>query len=76
MAQLIVRNLAPAVVGRLKQRAATRGRSSEAEHRAILEAALGGTDTAVDFKAFLLSMPALTVLRLRRSQDRGRRVAL
>ena len=76
MAQLIVRNLAPALVGRLKQRAAARGRSAEAEHRAILESALGGTDTAVDFKACLLSMPAAPALRLRRSRDRGRRVAL
>jgi antitoxin FitA len=39
--QLTVRNLDPEVVRRLKIRAAEHGRSAEAEHRAILEGALG-----------------------------------
>jgi plasmid stability protein len=40
MATLLVRKLDEAVVERLKARAKARGRSVEAEHRAILEAAL------------------------------------
>lgn len=40
MASLIVRNLDEALVRKLKQRAARHARSAEAEHRAILEAAL------------------------------------
>ncbi len=45
MAQLIVRDITSEVVNRLKQRAASHGRSAEAEHREILKAALmpGGT---------------------------------
>jgi len=41
MGQLIIRNLKPGIVEALKRRAAERGRSAEAEHRAILEEALG-----------------------------------
>jgi len=40
MATLLVRNLDDTVVARLKARARAHGRSAEAEHRAILEAAL------------------------------------
>jgi plasmid stability protein len=40
MATLLVRKLDDALVERLKARAKARGRSAEAEHRAILEAAL------------------------------------
>ena len=40
MANLIVRNLEAQVISALKQRAAKRGRSAEAEHRALLEEAL------------------------------------
>ena len=40
MANLVVRNLDDAIVQALKQRAARHGRSAEAEHRAILSAAL------------------------------------
>lgn len=40
MANLVVRNLDERVVKALKRRAASNGRSAEAEHRAILEAAL------------------------------------
>ncbi|CAN0356954.1 unnamed protein product [Phaeothamnion confervicola] len=40
MANLIVRNIDDAVVKALKQRAALRGVSAEAEHRRILEQAL------------------------------------
>ena len=40
MAQLTVRNVTDQIVRALKQRAAARGRSAEAEHREILRAAL------------------------------------
>lgn len=40
MATLLVRKLEPELVERLKSRAAAHGRSVEAEHRAILRAAL------------------------------------
>jgi plasmid stability protein len=40
MASLLVRRLDEDLVRRLKARAAAHGRSAEAEHRAILEAAL------------------------------------
>jgi plasmid stability protein len=43
MPSLIVRNLDEALVRKLKQRAADHARSAEAEHRAILEAALSPT---------------------------------
>lgn len=41
MGQLLVRNLDNRLIQALKERAARHGRSVEAEHRAILEAALG-----------------------------------
>ncbi len=40
MPQLLVRDVEDEIVRLLKQRAASHGRSAEAEHRAILEAAL------------------------------------
>ena len=40
MGQLLVRDLDDEVIRRLKQRAAAHGRSTEAEHRCILEAAV------------------------------------
>jgi plasmid stability protein len=40
LAQLIVRNLDPDLVQRLKKRAASHGRSAEEEHRQLLRAAL------------------------------------
>ena len=46
MAQLIVRNLDNDVVQRLKQRAASSGRSAEEEHRQILKAALRSDNLA------------------------------
>ena len=47
MAQLIVRDVATQVVDELKQRAASNGRSVEAEHREILRETL--LDDAGDF---------------------------
>jgi hypothetical protein len=76
MAQLLVRNLDRELVRALKERAARRGRSAEAEHRAILESALLDERHGRDFKSFLLSMPPVPALRMRRSKDRGRTVDL
>jgi plasmid stability protein len=56
MANLIVRNLDQRLVDALKQRAARHGRSAEAEHRAILEAALLLT-AKKSFAEVLSSMP-------------------
>jgi plasmid stability protein len=76
MHQLLVRNLDTKVVAALKARAAKHGRSTEAEHRAILERALLSAPPEQDFKAFLRSAPSAPGLRLTRSKDRGRRVSL
>jgi plasmid stability protein len=76
MPQLLVRNVDRRVVTALRARAASRGRSAEAEHRAILEHALLGAPPEKDFKAFLRSMPAAPNWPLRRSRDRGRPVRL
>ena len=51
MAQLIVRKVGEGLVQRLKQRAVAHGRSAEAEHRAILEAAL--SQAGPDEEAFI-----------------------
>lgn len=57
MRQLIVRNVPPEVVARLKRRAAEHGRSAEAEHREILKRALLGPGAGGSLKALLGSMP-------------------
>jgi antitoxin FitA len=56
MANLIVRNLDQHLVDALKQRAARHGRSAEAEHRDIREAALLLTPKK-SFTEVLSSMP-------------------
>ncbi len=57
MSQLIVRNVGQEIVGALKRRAARHGRSAEAEHRAILRAALREDLERGSFKAALAAMP-------------------
>lgn len=57
MSQLIVRNVGEQIVRALKRRAASHGRSAEAEHREILRSALSEDVDAASFKAFLASMP-------------------
>ncbi len=56
MANLLVRDVDEALVKTLKQRAGRHGRSAEAEHRAILAAALGRTRRR-SFAQVLASMP-------------------
>ena len=77
VAQLIVRNLEPEVVDALKQRAARRGRSSEAEHREILREALGRASRVKPLKQLLLEMPRVGEDRdFARRRERPRRVSL
>ena len=60
MAELLVRDVEPAIVARLKQRAAEHRRSLEDEHRAILrDVLLTGDQTApaMTFEAYLRKMP-------------------
>lgn len=72
MAQLIVRNIDEKVVKALKQRAAARGHSAEAEHRELLEQALLGPKRP-GFKDYLRAMPPVAI---RRSKSRTRKVSL
>lgn len=57
MAQLIVRNVDPAIVRCLKERARKHGISMEEEHRRVLKAVLSIDGDRLDFKAFLASCP-------------------
>jgi plasmid stability protein len=57
VSQLIVRNVPPGIVKALKRRAASHGRSAEAEHREILQSALLAEPEGESFKALLASMP-------------------
>lgn len=56
MANLLVRDVDESLVKALKQRAGKHGHSAEAEHRAILAAALGRTRRR-SFAQVLASMP-------------------
>jgi plasmid stability protein len=76
MAQLIVRDIPKEVVMRLKQRAAKRGHSAEAEHREILRQALLAP-AAASLKAMLNDIPDVgRDSDFARPQRVGRRVAL
>ena len=56
MATLLVRGIDESLVQRLREQAVANGRSAEAEHRAILAQALGGTARR-SFAEVLSSMP-------------------
>lgn len=60
MASLLVRGVDEAVVRALKERAGEHGRSAEAEHRAILAAALARPPKR-SFADVLASMPAVGI---------------
>ena len=76
MAQLIVRDLPQQVIVKLKQRAAKRGHSAEAEHREILKQALLSPQ-APSLKAMLSGIPGVgRDADFGRPRRRGRRVAL
>jgi plasmid stability protein len=72
MAQLIVRNIDEQVVKALKQRAAAKGHSAEAEHRDLLEEVLLGPRRS-SFKDYLRAMPRVST---RRSRSPVRKVEL
>lgn len=73
--QLTVRNLGAQLVRTLKLRAATHGRSAEAEHREILRQALteGGDDFAIRAGALRerlrSSVDSTTIIRADRDRD-------
>lgn len=76
MAQLIVRKVDQVVVDALRRRAASHGRSAEAEHRELLRKALL-THSGRNLKRHLLRMPAVgDDLELEIRRPRARRVAL
>ena len=76
MAQLIVRNLEEDLVRRLKRRAGEHGRSTEAEHREILRAALLGPRPRGSLKQLLLGMPRLDDEHFARVSGKSRAVKL
>lgn len=75
MAQLTVRNVSNEVVGALKRRAAANGRSAEAEHRALLRAALLEPDANFAVRANALrrrlrsSLDSTDIIRADRDRD-------
>jgi len=76
-AQLIVRNLDPAIVAALRARAARSGRSMEAEHRDILTSALRRSRRCTSFKEWLEKMPDVGTDRdFARTRSKARRVRL
>jgi plasmid stability protein len=78
MSQLLVRNLEPAIVRKLRSQAASLGISVEEAHRRLLRAALfGDTPGPKDnFIAFLQSVPSGDDIEFPRSRDLPRSVEL
>jgi antitoxin FitA len=76
MAQLIVRDIPQKIVSRLKQRAAQRGHSAEAEHREILRQVLL-SPASPSLKTMLSAIPDVGHdADFQRPRRLGRRVAL
>jgi len=69
--QLLVRDVDEALVRALKQRAASNGRSTEAEHRMILEAALRGPKKITLAEALTKIPPYGEDDDFRRREDNG-----
>jgi plasmid stability protein len=78
MSQLLVRDLEPAIVRKLRSHAASLGISVEEAHRRLLRAALfGDTPGPKDnFIAYLQSVPPGDDIEFPRSQDLPRPVEL
>ena len=77
MSTLIVRNVDPELVKRLRQNAVEHGRSAEEEHREILRKALQARSGGVpDFKSLLLEIPAGNEDIFERDRSTGRPVEL
>ena len=78
MSQLLVRDLEPAIVRKLRSQAAAQGISVEEAHRRLLRAALfGDTPGPKDnFIAYLRSVPTGEEIEFPRSQDLPRPLEL
>lgn len=78
MPQLLVRHIEPAVVKRLRSRAAAQGVSVEEAHRRILRAVLIGQQPGPkgSFIEYLRSIPAGGTIVFPRAEDRPRDVDL
>lgn len=78
MPQLLVRDIEPAVVRKLRRRAAADGISVEEAHRRVLrEALLGGEAApAEDFLAYLRRVPPGNVTGFPRRRDLPRKTVL
>lgn len=78
MPQLLVRDIEPAVVRKLRSRAAAEGVSVEEAHRRVLRAALVGTraDPQKNFLDYLRSIPTGGAIKFPRSTDLPRGVSL
>jgi plasmid stability protein len=77
MAQLLVRDLEPKVVSKLRRRAALEGVSVEEAHRRLLRKALNGSSEAPpNFIEFLQSIPKGGDIKFRRATDLPRKVSL
>jgi plasmid stability protein len=75
MPQLLVRNLEPAVVRKLRHQAASAGVSMEEAHRRLLRKALleGEAGSEQDFLSYLCSIPGDDAGEFSRSADKPRR---
>ena len=78
MSQLLVRNLEPAIVRKLRSQAAAMGISVEEAHRRLLRTALFGDtpDPKDNFIAYLRSAPIGDDIEFPRFQDLPRSVEL
>ena len=77
MAQLLVRNLEPTLVKKLRSRAAAQGVSVEEAHRRLLRSALLGSEgRQQSFIDYLRSIPRSDGVEFPRSQDMPRDVEL
>jgi plasmid stability protein len=78
MSQLLVRDIEPAVVARLRRSAAAQGVSMEEAHRRLLRAALLGDqpEPQADFLAYLRAIPPGENIDFPRASDLPRTVEL
>lgn len=78
MSQLLVRDIEPAVVKKLRQSAAAQGVSVEEAHRRLLRASLLGAQPVAeaDFLSYLRAIPTGHNISFPRATDMPRVVAL
>ncbi len=78
MSQLLVRDIEPAVVAKLRKSAAAQGVSVEEAHRRLLRASLLGDQPGSqdDFLAYLRGIPTSKTIDFPRATDRPRSVEL